>query len=197
MKQRKVSGAQTAYHEAGHTVVRLYEGREVKRITIVPQGGAGGSMTAKRGADECPEFVMDEEADSLALEHMAGPIAANIFCGRRESFNQWIARASYDEGFDLDHVSRLIGEETPTQIDFDRVRGNRLWRRTHAILRRWDVWRTVRKLVTLLRQRGTVSGKDASKTMGRFMTRRRGHELLSEPDEMARDIAQERRLTPK
>jgi ATP-dependent Zn protease len=148
----------TAYHEAGHAVAALVQGREVSEVTIVPD--AKGDTLGHLRQDSLPALVLDQ-CDPGAPEQragvereilfcFAGPIAEEIFCGRKNHDG-----ASGDMTCALRLASFLCGNVDETAAYFDRL----LLQARDLVLSHWPA---VKRVADELLDRRTLTGPQAT-----------------------------------
>ncbi len=140
----------TAFHEAGHAVVAVWENVRFRYVTIVPGDGAAGHLRHLRTPWQRAGSVGRGSAERQARICLAGPIAQRRFSPR--SVRRYHAHGDYEMATDLALRLGSSKEEADAWV--------RLWEiqvRGHLDRR----WPAVESLAAALVERGTVSGEEA------------------------------------
>ena len=152
----RLSTRATAYHEAGHAIAAHVLGRQIKRMTIVPnksENYAGcvffGKQPSVKGIDTDPSPKIRRAAEQRILVSLAGLCAQRLFNPRTcRSFH-----GHEDFKVILLYVGHLMREnETEPFLKWMEVR-------TENILR--DNWKAVEVLADELIRRRELTGQEA------------------------------------
>ena len=140
----------TAYHEAGHAVVAISLGRQIKKATItkanLPTGGVRlGAVMFEKGRSKPTDDWLEDEVMIL----LAGMVAESSFTGRY-----------CDQGasVDLRAVDRLLDSRVRTQRQLDKLR-QRLINKTEHLLGEPAHAMALKAVAKELLVKGEVSGR--------------------------------------
>jgi ATP-dependent Zn protease len=147
----------TAYHEAGHAVVRYKLGLSVKAVSIVSDDNSGGRSshrppgewfrpdieTDARHRRRIEDEVMCGWAGALAEERLGESSDKELEVGAAQDVNTIVWFASYFTGSDY---------ETEAYIEWLR-------RRTEGLLNRADVWPAIEAVAAALLEEHTLTGR--------------------------------------
>jgi hypothetical protein len=162
-----------AYHEAGHVLVALLEGFEVKRVTISRHGRIGGACEYG--------FAIPRRASRRALRRVVGATAAVALAGSAAQDREALARglvaldprsgapfplfaagAEDDERIATRFARRLHPRGAARRAFLDRVRT-----RVELVLDDPTAWAAVRRLARALLRERTLTGEQAARTARR------------------------------
>lgn len=149
----------TAYHEAGHAVIAYIHGRRFKRVSIEPNEDFNGVVEYYDGRIIC-EILEGSHCNIWLLEH---PDEAKRIV-ERSILSALAGHISQDIG--------VPGSVEPDQWEADREYfseallsywGNKGWDIAEVIVRQElnDNWHLVERLVQMLIEKKTLSGKEA------------------------------------
>ena len=145
--QRLASERLTAYHEAGHAVIALTQGRDVHRVSILPNKSRLGQCDLKKGTTRVPKDWLETEVLIL----LAGAAAEGRVSGRY----CWDGA-----GRDLRQVRALTLSRAGSDHQAQRL--ERRWlEKVELLLHAPANWLAVELLAEDLIQRRTISGRAA------------------------------------
>ncbi len=145
--QQLASDKLTAYHEAGHAVIALTQGRDVHRVSILPNKSRLGQCDLKKGATRVPKDWLETEVLIL----LAGAAAEGRVSGRY----CWDGA-----GRDLRQVRALTLSRAGSDHQAERL--ERRWlEKVELLLNAPANWQAVELLAEDLIQRRTISGRSA------------------------------------
>jgi ATP-dependent Zn protease len=137
----------TAVHEAGHAVVALAVGRQVHRVSILPNQTRLGVCELKKGRAKPSGTLLEDEIVIL----LAG-VAAE---GRLTGHYDWNAGAR-----DIRYADQLIESRAATAKQVERMR-RRMMDRVEHLLDGEATWAAVEVIADQLIQHRTISGRAA------------------------------------
>ena len=137
----------TAYHEAGHAVMAMVVGREVHRVSILPNQTRLGACELKKGRAKPSKDQLEDEVLIL----LAG-VAAE---GRLSGHYNWAGGSS-----DLRQATRLIESRATNQRQADRLQ-RRMMDKAEYLLDAAPHWASVQVIAAQLLELQTISGRAA------------------------------------
>jgi len=145
--QQIASDKLTAYHEAGHAVVALIQGRDVHRVSILPNKSRLGQCDLKKGTTRAAKDWLETEVLIL----LAGAAAE----GRISGQYCWKGAAR-----DLRQVRALTLSRAGSEHQAERLE-RRYLEKVESLLSAAENWLAVELLAADLIQRRTISGRAA------------------------------------
>jgi|GEM_PF-354017 len=145
--QQIASDRLTAYHEAGHAVVALTQGRDVHRVSILPNKSRLGQCDLKKGTTRASKDWLETEVLIL----LAGAAAE----GRISGQYCWKGAAR-----DLRQVRALTLSRAGSEHQAERLE-RRYLEKVELLLNAAENWLAVELLAADLIQRRTISGRAA------------------------------------
>ncbi len=137
----------TAYHEAGHAVIALTQGRDVHRVSILPNKTRLGQCDLKKGRTRAAKDWLETEVLIL----LAGAAAEGRLAGRY----CWQGAAR-----DLRQVRALTLSRAGSDHQAERLE-RRYLEKVELLLNAPENWLAVELLAADLIQRRTISGRAA------------------------------------
>ena len=137
----------TAYHEAGHAVMALIVGRDVHRVSIMPNQTRLGACELKKGRSKPSRDMLEDEILIL----LAG-VAAE---GRLTNHYNWAGGSQ-----DLRQAGRLIESRAGTQRQCERLQ-RRMMDKVEYLLDDDTHWAVVQQIAQQLLESKTISGRAA------------------------------------
>ena len=137
----------TAYHEAGHAVMALFQGRPVQRVSILPNQLRLGQCEIQKGAFRPSRDVLETEILIL----LGGPAAEARVTGK--FCYQGAAQ-------DLRGVRKLVQRRATGEKQIERLERRMLDKAEH-ILGQAGVWLAIQRIAAELLQHTTISGRAA------------------------------------
>lgn len=137
----------TAYHEAGHAVMALIVGRDIHRVSILPNTTRLGACELKKGRSKPSRDMLEDEILIL----LAG-VAAE---GRLTENYNWSGGSQ-----DLKQVTYLIESRAASERQAERLR-RRMLDKAEYLLDDSAHWEAVRAIAKQLLESKTISGRAA------------------------------------
>lgn len=144
---QSASNQLTAYHEAGHAVIALTQGRDVHRVSILPNKTRLGQCDLKKGTTRAAKDWLESEVLIL----LAGAAAEGRISGRY----CWQGAAR-----DLRQVRALTLSRAGSDHQAERLE-RRYLEKVERLLNSPEIWLAVELLAADLLQRQTISGRAA------------------------------------
>ena len=140
----------TAYHESGHAVMALLQGRPIEKVTICPaQMAAGGSRLGACKIQKGRQKSSQDPLESEVLVLLAGMVAESHLTGR---YCQ--AGASQD----LMMVERLLSRRVSKERELQRL-AKRMLNKTEHILNDQTHRKAIMSIAQELVKKETISGR--------------------------------------
>jgi hypothetical protein len=147
----------TAYHEAGHAVMRLELGRRPRAATVKPDERKGtlghiAHRATKLDVDyfDPNDWRLRRWADTEIMTALAGPEAERRYSGRRNNVG---ARSDDERTKDVAWWSEESSERTQAYLTW-------LSLKVQAYVSSEQVWKGVEAVATALLEKETLSGKE-------------------------------------
>lgn len=140
----------TAYHEAGHAVMALLQGRPIEKVTICPaQMQAGGSRLGACKIQKGRSKASQDPLETEVLVLLAGMVGESHFTDRycQDGASQ-----------DLFMVQRLLSRRTPKERDMQKL-AKRMLKKTEHILSSEGNRRAIESIAKELTKKDTISGR--------------------------------------
>ncbi len=137
----------TAYHEAGHAVVALAQGRAVQRVSIVPNETRLGACEIKKGRVK----PSDDDLETAILIFLGGLAAEARFTGRYG----WGGAAQ-----DLTEIRSMCLSRAGNEKRADKL-ARRMLDKVEHLLDQPGHWEAVKRIAAELQKSTTISGRAA------------------------------------
>lgn len=140
----------TAYHESGHAVMALLEGRPIEKVTICPaQMEAGGSRLGACKIQKGRQKSSQDPLESEVLVLLAGMVAESHFTGRY---------CQVGASQDLMMVERLLSRRVSKERELQRL-AKRMLNKTEHILNAKINRTAIISIAQQLVKKETISGR--------------------------------------
>jgi len=176
-----------AYHEAGHAIAALREGRLVSRIEISDEVPGNGRCTYARRRQNPYDLSINRGTaraawlytlDTICSEvrvSLAGPLAeAKVLSKPLRSLG---ARSDLDGCVAAVNRLRLFNEYVSEFAKVDQINTEQLLNDQRKHVRRWiaqpKVWRSVQVIARALELRNCINGSDLDRLVGIALTNQR------------------------
>ena len=137
----------TAYHEAGHAVMAMWLGRDIHRVSILPNKTRLGQCELKKGARRASQDRLEDEVLIL----LAGAVAEGRLTGRY----CWEGASS-----DLRQARVLTESRAGTARQAERLE-RRFLSKAESIIDDDACWLAIELIASDLLKRKTISGRAA------------------------------------
>lgn len=137
----------TAYHEAGHAVIALAQGRAIQRVSIVPNESRLGACEIKKGRVNPP----DDDLETAILIFLGGLAAEARYTGRYG----WGGA-----GQDLEQVHSMCLSRAGNEKRAEKLAGRMLDKVEH-LLQLPGHWNATKRIAAELLKSTTISGRAA------------------------------------
>lgn len=165
---------ETAYHEAGHLVARMFTGQEfshIQLVSIIPDEISNGQVRCERSfteryLEQVPIQVQRSQGYNLLLELFAGygstMIMENLECETLwEYFNEelYIDDEYYEEGTDLCRAERIANILSRPHFSKNRILDMTAnW--TLEMLHMPAIWNAVKTIAAILISEGEITNEN-------------------------------------
>lgn len=148
--EAKAARLATAYHESGHAVMALLQGRPIEKVTICPaEMTAGGSRLGACKIQKGQQKSIQDPLEAEVLILLAGMVGESHITER-----YCHAGASQD----LMMVERLLSRRTHKERELRRL-AKRMLSKTEHILNREDHRKAIASIAVQLVEKETISGR--------------------------------------